>query len=54
MRRDMVCPMWEGVSLIYDEITGQTKGEINITAVLLFTTKILRAGGFWKQESQIP
>ena len=54
MRRDMVCPMWEGVSLIYDEITGQTKGEINITAVLLFTTKILRAGGFWKQESQVP
>ena len=52
MRRDMVCPMWEGVSLIYDEITGQTKGEINITAVLIFTTKILRAGGFWKQESQ--
>ena len=54
MRRDMVCPMWEGVSLIYDEITGQTKGEINITAVMLFTTKILRAGGFWKQESQVP
>ena len=54
MRRDMVCPMWEGVSLIYDEITGQTKGEINITAVLIFTTKILRAGGFWKQESQVP
>ena len=24
----------QGVSLIYDEITGQTKGEINITAVL--------------------
>ena len=54
MRRDMVCPMWAGVNLIYDEITGQTKGEINITAVLLFTTKILRSGGFYKQESQIP
>ena len=54
MRRDMVCPMWEGVSLIYDEITGQTKGEINITAVLLFATKIVRAGGFYKQESQTP
>ena len=54
MRRDMVCPMWEGVSLIYDEITGQTKGEINITAVLLFATKILREGGFYKQESQVP
>ena len=52
MRRDMVCPMWEGVALIYDEITGQKKGEINITAVLLFTTKILRAGGFYKQQTQ--
>ena len=51
-RRDMVCPMWEGVSLIYDEITGQTKGEINITAVLLFTTKVLREGGFYKRQSQ--
>ena len=53
-RRDMVVPMWEGVSLIFDEITGQTKGEINITAVLLFAIKIVRPGGFWKQESQIP
>ena len=50
----MCIPMWAGVNLIYDEITGQTKGEINITAVLLLTTKILRAGGFWKQESQVP
>ena len=53
-RRDMVVPMWEGVSLIFDEITGAGKGEINITAVLLFAVKIVRPGGFWKQESQIP
>ena len=53
-RRDMVCPQWEGISLIFDEITGQTKGTINVTAILLFATKILRPGGFWKQESQIP
>ena len=52
LRRDMVCPQWQGVNLIYDEITGQAKGEINITAVLLFTTKILRAGGFYKRQSQ--
>ena len=53
MRKDMCVPMWQGVSLIYDEITGQKKGEINITAILLFATKILRVGGFWKQESQV-
>ena len=34
MRRDMVCPTWSSASLIYDEITGQKKGEINITAVV--------------------
>ena len=53
-RRDMVVPMWQGISLIFDEITGASKGEINITAVLLFAVKIVRPGGFWKQESQIP
>ena len=54
MRKDMCVPMWQGVNLIFDEITGAGKGQIAITAVLLFTTKILRAGGFWKQESQVP
>ena len=51
-RRDAVCPTWEGVSLIYDEVTGAKKGEINITAVMLIAFKILRAGGFYKQQSQ--
>ena len=53
-RKDMCVPTWEGVSLIYDEVTGASKGEVVITAVLIFTTKILRAAGFWKQESQTP
>ena len=50
--RDMVVPIWEGISLIPDEITGAKKGEINITAVMLHAVKILRAGGFYKQQTQ--
>ena len=53
MRRDMVQPMWAGVSLIVDEVTRSGKGEIEITALLLLATKIIRKAGFYKQESQI-
>lgn len=51
-RRDMVAPMWEGVTLIPDEITKADAGEIKVTAVLLHSVKILRAAGFYKQQSQ--
>ena len=50
-RRDMVQPVWAGVTIIVDEITLAGKGEIEITAVLLSNTKILRAEGFYKQQS---
>ena len=52
MRRDMVQPMWAGVTLIVDEVTLSGKGEIEVTAVLLLATKIIRADGFWKQQTQ--
>ena len=52
MRRDMVAPLWEGISLIPDEITKAGSGQIVITAVMLYAVKILRAAGFYKQESQ--
>ena len=45
MRRDMVAPVWEGVTLIPDEITKAGNGQIVITAVLLYAVKVLRAGG---------
>ena len=53
MRRDMVQPLWNGVTIITDEVTGSGKGEIEITAVLLMNTKILRAAGFYKQEVNV-
>ena len=51
-RRDMVAPIWEGVSLIPDEITKAKSGQIVITAVMLHAVKILRADGFYKQQTQ--
>ena len=50
MRSDYVQPMWNGVTIIVDEVTGSGKGEIEVTAVLLTNTKILRASGFFKQQ----
>ena len=52
MRRDMVAPLWEGITLIPDEVTLAKKGQIMITAVMLHAVKILRAGGFKKVETQ--
>ena len=50
-RRDMVAPVWGAVTLIPDEITLAGKGQIQLTAVLLHAVKILRKGGFSKQET---
>ena len=53
MRRDMVTPIWEGVTLIPDEVTKAKSGEIVLTAVMLHNVKILRTGGFFKQQIQV-
>ena len=52
-RRDMVAPVWEGVTLIPDEITKAANGQIVVTAVMLHAVKILRADGFFKQQLQV-
>ena len=52
MRRDMVAPIWNGIDIIYDEITKAANGQIVITAVMLYAVKLLRADGFYKQETQ--
>ena len=53
MRRDMVAPIWQGISLIADEITKAGTGQIVITAVMLHAVKILRSAGFYKQMAQV-
>ena len=52
-RRDMVAPIWEGITLIPDEITKAANGQIVVTAVMLHAVKLLRAAGFWKQQAQV-
>ncbi len=51
-RRDMVAPVWEGVTLIPDEVTKAANGQIVVTAVMLHAVKLLRADGFYKQQTQ--
>ena len=50
-RMDYVAPVWGQVTLIPDEITKAANGQIVLTAVLLHAVKLLRAGGFYKQET---
>ena len=52
MRRDMVAPVWEGITLIPDEVTKAAEGQIVLTAVMLHAVKILRSDGFKKIETQ--
>ena len=51
-RDDGVAPMWQGVTLIPDEVTKAKSGEIVITAVLLAAFKITRAAGFRRIQAQ--
>ena len=51
--RHMVAPIWQGVTLIPDEVTEAKKGHIVITAVLLHAVKLLRADGYHKQEINV-
>ena len=50
-RMDYVAAVWSATTLIPDEITLAGKGQIQLTAVLLYAVKLLRMGGFYKQET---
>ena len=50
MSTTVVAPIWEGVTIIPDEVTKAANGQIVITAVMLYAMKVLRtAGGLVKQ-----
>ena len=51
-RQDAVVAIWEGVSLITDEVSQSKAGEIIVTAVMLYAFKVLRADGFSKVQAQ--
>ena len=45
-----VAPVWQGITIIPDEVTKAKSGEIVITAVMLYAMKVLRTGaGLVKQ-----
>ena len=52
MRRDFVNPVWNAVSLVFDEYTAAATGEIILTAYLLSGRKLLRSDGFRRVEVQ--
>ena len=45
-RRDAVAAIWTGITLIPDEVTLAKKGQVQVTAVMLYAFQILRAAGF--------
>jgi len=52
MRRDYAVGIWEGVTIIVDEVTQAKEGEIILTAVMLHAKSLLRAAGFKKIQAQ--
>ena len=52
MRRDMVAPIWSGISLIPDQISKASSGQVVITAIMLHAVKIVREAGFYKLQTQ--
>ena len=50
--QDMTVAVWEGVTIIPDEVTKAKQGQILVTAVMLHAVKLLRADGFYKQQVQ--
>ena len=50
-RPDYASAVWGAVTLIPDEVTKADRGQIQLTAVLLHAVKLLRSGGFYKQET---
>ena len=48
-----VAPIWMGVDVIHDEVTSADKGEIVLTAIMLFNVKVVRAAGFTLVDLQV-
>ena len=48
-----VAPVWEGVTLIDDQVTKAKQGQVVITAVMLHAVKVVREASYFKQQIQI-
>ena len=52
-RMDAVAPIWEGITILDDQITKAATGEIVVTAILLAAFKVVRPAGFARVETQV-
>ena len=48
----MVAPVWEGITIIPDDVTKAKQGQIVVTAVMLYAAKIVRVDSLYKQQTQ--
>ena len=48
-----VCPTWDGLFMIRDEISGRKSGQISLTVGMLSGFDILRAGGFERLKFKV-
>ena len=44
--------LWPGIAIIDDQVTAASKGEVNLTAILLAAWKVTRPAGFARVQSQ--
>ena len=51
--RHAVAPLWEGITLIPDEVTKAKTGEIVLTAVMLYGFAVVRADGFVRDSFRL-
>ena len=52
MSMTAVAPVWEGITIIPDEVTKAKQGQLVITGVMLYAMKVLRTGaGLVKQQT---
>ena len=48
-----VCPTWDSLFLVRDEVSGRKSGQIGLTIGMLAGFAILRAGGFDRLKFKI-
>ena len=48
-----VCPVWEGLRLIRDEITSASKGLIAVTGIMLHNFKVIRPAAFVRTKLKL-
>ena len=51
--QNMVAPIWQGVTLIRDEVSQSKAGEVRLTAVMLHNVAILRSAGYQRLEFKL-